>query len=255
MFAHPRRVCLKHIHDPKEEQWKQACNRHESTKRIRGVHPFQNVSHIPAKICSQAGRFHVKTRFQEHISNCPNGQKIENLFSLLLEGCALPIHLPPFRSLFFGQNFHQSNEVSCCNSKSHGDQINYFSRRLTDHSGNPPSQQGNTEGSHKDHSPPRATCILQKVTLSQGTINNLQWGIDSACLNNGRDIIPPPVDTMIFCDASKIGWGAQLDLILIGGGWLKKEASSHINFLELKAAFLAFQALVPSVKGPTSVLT
>ena len=34
------------------------------------------------------------------------------------------------------------------------------------------------------------------------------------------------------------------------GKWLKKEASSHINFLELKAAFLAFQALVPSVKGP-----
>ena len=55
---------------------------------------------------------------------------------------------------------------------------------------------------------------------------------------------------MIFCDSSKIGWGAHLDSILIGGRWLKKEASSHINFLELKAAFLAFQALVPSVKGP-----
>ena len=55
---------------------------------------------------------------------------------------------------------------------------------------------------------------------------------------------------MIFCDASKIGWGTHLDSIMIGGRWLKKEASSHTNFLELKAAFLAFQALVPSVKGP-----
>ena len=31
---------------------------------------------------------------------------------------------------------------------------------------------------------------------------------------------------------------------------VKKEASPQIDFLELKAAFLAFQALVPSVKGP-----
>ena len=34
------------------------------------------------------------------------------------------------------------------------------------------------------------------------------------------------------------------------GKMVKKEASSHINFLKLKAAFLAFQVLVPSVKGP-----
>ena len=44
--------------------------------------------------------------------------------------------------------------------------------------------------------------------------------------------------------------GSHLDSILIWGRWLKREASSHINFLELKAALLAFQALVPSVKGP-----
>ena len=34
------------------------------------------------------------------------------------------------------------------------------------------------------------------------------------------------------------------------GRWLKKEVSSHINFLELKAELIAFQALVLSVKGP-----
>ena len=55
-------------------------------------------------------------------------KKIENLSSLHLEGCTLPIHLPPFRSLFFRQNFHQSNEASDCISKSHGDQIIHFSR-------------------------------------------------------------------------------------------------------------------------------
>ena len=59
-----------------------------------------------------------------------------------------------------------------------------------------------------------------KVTLSQEAINYLQWQIDSAHLNNGRDIIPPPVNTMIFCNASKIGWGIHLDSILIWGRWL-----------------------------------
>ena len=60
------------------------------------------------------------------LSNCPSGQKIKNLSSLHLEGCTPPIHLPPFWSLFFRQNFHQSNEASDCISKSHGDKIINF---------------------------------------------------------------------------------------------------------------------------------
>ena len=62
--------------------------------------------YIPVKICSQTGRFYDKTRFKERISNCPSGQKNENLSLLHLKGCALPIHLPPYRSFFFRQNFH-----------------------------------------------------------------------------------------------------------------------------------------------------
>ena len=133
LFAYPRRVCLKHIYSSKEEQWKQACNRHESTKRIRGVHPFQNGRYIPAKICSQTGRFYDKTRLKGRISNCPSGKKIENLPLLRLEGCTLPIHLSPFQSLFLRQNLHQGNEASNFISKSHGDQIINFSRRHIDH--------------------------------------------------------------------------------------------------------------------------
>ena len=44
-----------------------------------------------------------------------------------------------------------------------------------------------------------------RVTLSQEAIKNLQWWVDSAHLKNGRDIMPPPVDTMIFCNSSKTG--------------------------------------------------
>ena len=265
LFAYPRRVYLEHIHSSKEGQQKQACNRHDSAKQVRGVHPFQNRRHISTKICSQTGRFYDKTRFKGHISNCSSEQKIENLPSLHLEGCTLPIHLPPFQSLFLRQNFHQGHETSDCIAKGHGDQIINFSRQhgklsracnATHRLGNPglnllgvcdklpkvhsypfkgvatpglrsklrsnetflakrkafkskticcrnhvpsshckpcskfswflsvdhvcnsrnlPSHQGNTEGSHKGRSPPRATCFLQiKVTLSQEAINDLQ---------------------------------------------------------------------------------
>ena len=105
LFGYPTRVCLKHIHDPKEDRRKQACNRYESAKQIRGVHPFQNGRHIPAKICSQTGRFYDKSRLKRCLSNCPSGQKIETLSSLHLEGCALLIRLPPLQALFVRQIF------------------------------------------------------------------------------------------------------------------------------------------------------
>ena len=263
-----------------------------------------------------------------------------------MEGCTLPIHLPPYRSLFLRRDFHQGYDTSDCISKGHGDQIINFARRHNNHGklsrvcnathrlGNPsvnllgvcdklakvhshpfkgvaiPGLQSKLISNeiflakrkafksktvcYRNHVPsfqvPSASRVANfldlcqstmptiletplhiralqmdlinaiaplgphasykiKATLSQEAINDLQWWIDSAHLNNGRDIIPPPENTMIFCNASKIGWGVHLDSILIGARWFKKKASFHMNFLEIKAAFLAFQALVPSVKG------
>ena len=138
---------------------------------------------------------------------------------------------------------------------SHHKPCTKFSRSLSvDHacnSRNFPSHQGITEGSHKAIAPQGSHASYKiRVTLSQKAISVLQWWIDSAHLNNGRGIIPPPVDTMIFCNASKIGWGTHLDSIPIReDGWKKRPVPASV-FLELKTAFLAFQVLVPSVKGP-----
>ena len=85
-----------------------------------------------------------------------------------------------------------------------------------------------------------------RLTLSQKAINILQWWIDSAHLSNGGDTIPPPVDTMFFCNASKIRWGAHLDSILIGRRWYKKEASSQINFSGTKSS-------IPSISCSRSI--
>ena len=56
------------------------------------------------------------------------------------------------------------------------------------------------------------------------------------------------MDSVIFLDASTIGWGAHLLEISIGR-WKKLEALDHINYLELEAAFLALRAFLPLIKG------
>ena len=83
-----------------------------------------------------------------------------------------------------------------------------FSRSLSvDHacdSRNPPSHQGNTEGSHKGHSPPRATCFLPSQGHPFSGSNKLSAMVDR--FSPLKQWKRPPVNIMIFCDASKIGW-------------------------------------------------
>ena len=68
-------------------------------------------------------------------------------------------------------------------------------------------------------------------------------------MNNGKSILPPEEQDTIFSDASKQGWGAHLNLAKIGGRWnWEEKLKSHINWPELKAAFLALQAFLPRLK-------
>ena len=87
------------------------------------------------------------------------------------------------------------------------------------------------------------------VSLSEDAIKDLLWWTQGPAQANGRVIIPPKVDSVIFSDASKIGWGAHLLQVSIGGRWKELEALDHINYLELKAAYLALRAFLPLIRG------
>ena len=339
LFAYPRRLCLKHFHDPKEERQKHVCNRCESINEFVEYIPFRmedisllksvlkqgdfinkpnlRVAYLTVLLdkkskiylhfvwrdvlyqftclpfgLSSSGRIFTKAMkpviaflramgirlliFLDDgkLSRACNAthrlrnpglnllvvcDRLPKVHSHSFKGVALPGLRAKLRSdeTFLAKRKAFKSKTVCSRNhvpSSHCKPCIKFSQSLSvDHacnSRNPPSHQGNTEGSHKGHSLGTHASYKIKVTLSQEAINYLQWWIDSVHLNNGRDIIPPPVDTMIFCDASEIGWGAHLDSVLIGGRWLKEETNSHINFLDLKAAFLAFQTLVPSVKRP-----
>ena len=57
----------------------------------------------------------------------------------------------------------------------------------------------------------------------------------------GQPLHPIKYALQIFTDASKEGWGAHLNEFTARGSWSVPESKLHINYLELKAVFLALK--------------
>lgn len=85
--------------------------------------------------------------------------------------------------------------------------------------------------------------LRQTVLLNKGSRDYLSWW---TCFSfvEGRPLRWPQAVLSIETDASKTGWGAHLSerQQTIGGVWSQEEAKNHINWLELKAAFVGIQA-------------
>ena len=80
------------------------------------------------------------------------------------------------------------------------------------------------------------------VSLSQDSLQELQWWKHCLRQYNGKPIVIPHPQLTITSDASTQGWGAHCQFGQTGGRWTQVEGSNHINYLELLAAFLALQA-------------
>ena len=62
-------------------------------------------------------------------------------------------------------------------------------------------------------------------------------------MTSRKAILDPPVDLILYSDASKKGWGGHtVDKNSTGGDWTQEEQEKHINQLELRAAFLTMQS-------------
>ena len=79
------------------------------------------------------------------------------------------------------------------------------------------------------------------VKLSNEARHDILWWLNVSL----SDLKPNPIshpkpDVSLFTDASLVGWGAFLSSgEYISGTWNDQEKSEHINYLELKAVFLA----------------
>ena len=91
--------------------------------------------------------------------------------------------------------------------------------------------------------PPNRKKYNTRVLLHGESRANLRWW---KLLDRKRTILlilPPKSSVLIESDVSTKGWGAVLNSqTKTGGVWSVQEASNHIIYLELLAAFLALKA-------------
>ena len=69
---------------------------------------------------------------------------------------------------------------------------------------------------------------------------HLQWWLEESKVQ-GQALHPIKHALQIFTDASKEGWGTHLNEHTARGSWSLPESKLHINYLELKAVFLALK--------------
>ena len=83
----------------------------------------------------------------------------------------------------------------------------------------------------------------RKTPMSKDAQQDLLWWIQRLSSRMARPIRSPLPDMVLETDASTKGWGANYpkEGTSTGGHWSVKEATHHINWLELKGAFLALQ--------------
>ena len=79
------------------------------------------------------------------------------------------------------------------------------------------------------------------ISLSTQSRSDISWWIDNID-SAFKSIIPLPIDIIIYTDASKAEWGANMGTHRINGRWDETEAELHTNILELMAVEIAILA-------------
>ena len=83
---------------------------------------------------------------------------------------------------------------------------------------------------------------LEKVIPIPRSLHpHLQWWLQEDSVLSGQQLHPIKHALQIFTDTSKEGWGAHLNECTARRSWSLPESKLHINYLELKAVFLALR--------------
>ena len=83
---------------------------------------------------------------------------------------------------------------------------------------------------------------LEKVIPIPKSLHlHLRWWLEEDNVLTGQPLHPTKHVLQIFTDTSKEGWGAHLNERTARGAWPLPESKLHINYLELKAVFLALK--------------
>ena len=97
--------------------------------------------------------------------------------------------------------------------------------------------------------------VLEKVIpLPLSLHPHLDWWLDEGNVLKGQSLHPLSHALQLFTDASNEGWGAHLGDSTARGVWSDVESHLHINFLELKAVFLALKSFEPLCKNQSVLI-
>ena len=89
---------------------------------------------------------------------------------------------------------------------------------------------------------------LEVIPLPQSLHPHLDWWLLESNVLRGQPLHPLQHALQIFTDTSNEGWGAHLGDATARGVWSEPESLLHLNFLELKAVFLALRSFEPLCK-------
>lgn len=92
------------------------------------------------------------------------------------------------------------------------------------------------------------------VSLSPRARSDIEWWLEHLHRWNGRSVVQPLANLCIQSDASLSGWGAACKGQSTGGVWSMDEGVHHINWLELKAAWLALRVFTRGHEAPQVLL-
>ena len=162
---------------------------------------------------------------------------------------------------FCHRHHNNDNSVACSQSGGHtegsllpsriGDSTDedssLFHRHLSSHQAS--SFSGSSSLSRptrpeRPGSPPAADIISVMGAAVLGSQNRFAVVEDSTSQSPLHTILEPEAFIMIETNASKQGWGGVCKGMRTGGKWTVTESQHHVNYLELKAAFLALQSFV-----------
>ena len=91
------------------------------------------------------------------------------------------------------------------------------------------------------------------IPMNKDIQSDLRWWLQEASSYNGRPLLISQWGLTVESDASKWGWGASCQGTSTGGPWTVAEQAEHINYLDMKATFLALQSFCAE-KTSTSIL-
>ena len=83
--------------------------------------------------------------------------------------------------------------------------------------------------------------LEKSIPVPRSLHPHLKWWLEESNVLQGQPLHPIKHALQIFTDTSKEGWGAHLNELTARGSWSVPESKLHINYLELKAVFLALK--------------